>query len=183
MKEQSTVLQQHNDLLIELTMDCYQKCIEIGYLLVPALCAVRAEMDFPINVEVYRELMERTRAEMEHSVSSFIENVKSQSKAVLSTETSMTLKTLNTSKLSYETAMRTAADLYAKKIIDEQMKAEVIRYGHIYMTAHNQAVEIMAAGGQGIEAQLHQVNIALADLLEVIGPYLAKEENLWNGKT
>ncbi len=85
INEQTAILQQYNDLLIELTMNCYQKCIELGYLLVPALCSMRAEMDIPINIEQYRELIERTRAEMEKSISAFIENVKLQSKACLST--------------------------------------------------------------------------------------------------
>lgn len=84
MAEQKDIAQQYNDLLLELITNCYQKCIELGYLLVPALCSIRAEIDMPINIEQYRELIERTRAEMEISFSAFIENIKVQAKTFLS---------------------------------------------------------------------------------------------------
>jgi len=84
MQEQQSILQQYNDLLIELTTNCYQKCIELGYLLVPTLCSIRDEMDMPIDIDRYRELIEHTRAEMETSFSAFIENIKVQSKTFLS---------------------------------------------------------------------------------------------------
>lgn len=84
IQEQSELFKKYNDLLMELTINCYQRCIELGYLVVPALCAIRAEMDFPFNIELYRKLVEEKRAEMENSMLTFIEIIKSQSKAYLS---------------------------------------------------------------------------------------------------
>ncbi len=78
--EHVLVLQQHGVLLMALIKDCYQKAIEIGHVLVPALCAVRNEMDIPIDTNRYRLLMEETRAEMEGDLNRFIDNIQSKLK-------------------------------------------------------------------------------------------------------
>jgi len=75
------VLQQHGYLIIELTKDCYQKTNEISQVLVPALCAVRTEMDFPFDANRYRLLMEEIRAEMEKALNHFTNNIQSKLKA------------------------------------------------------------------------------------------------------
>jgi hypothetical protein len=65
---------------MDLMKDCYQKAIEIGHVLVPALCAVRNEMDIPIDANRYRLLMEETRAEMEGALNRFIDSIQSKFK-------------------------------------------------------------------------------------------------------
>jgi len=76
--EHMLVLQEHGVFLMGLMKDCYKKAIEIGYLLVPALCAIRNEIDMPIDADGYRSLMEETRAEMEISLNRFIDNIQSK---------------------------------------------------------------------------------------------------------
>jgi hypothetical protein len=78
--EHAKILQQHGVLLMNLMKDGYQKVIEIGHVLVPALCAVRNEMDIPIDANRYRQLMEETRAEMEGALNHFIDNIQSKLK-------------------------------------------------------------------------------------------------------
>ncbi len=76
--ERETIQQQYNDLLIELVKACYQKSMEIGHVLVPALCDVRKEMGMPIDADRYLQLMEQTRTEMEAALTQLINAVQSK---------------------------------------------------------------------------------------------------------
>jgi hypothetical protein len=78
--EHLLLLRQHGILLMEVIKDCHQKAIEIGNVLVPALCAVRNEMDMPIDAKRYLALMEETRAEIEVSLNRFIESIQTKLK-------------------------------------------------------------------------------------------------------
>lgn len=56
------------------------------------------------------------------------------------TFTNNAYKSLSVSKVTYDSALSTAADLYEKGILDEEDRAIVIKYGRLYKQAHNSAV-------------------------------------------
>lgn len=94
-----------------------------------------------------------------------------------------TYKMLATSQVSYDTAMKMAADLYAQQRISDAEKAHIIEIGTVYATAHNNAVEALAryektkdAEEQAkMSAMIGAAAVALTDLLELIQPYLGGE--------
>lgn len=82
--------------------------------------------------------------------------------------------TMKASKLTYETAMHSAADLYALKLITDEEKAKVIEYGNIYMKAHNTVVsafQLYMTDTVNItkqEAYTLAINIASQELLKLV---------------
>lgn len=56
------------------------------------------------------------------------------------TFTNNAYKSLSVSKVTYDSALSTAADLYAKDILSEDERENVIKYARIYKDAHNSAV-------------------------------------------
>ena len=96
-----------------------------------------------------------------------------------------TYKLLTVSNISYDTAMKTAADLYAQKRITEEQKAEIIKIGKTFAGAHNAAVEALASyeetkavsEQEKMSIQIVMASEALAEILNLIKPYLLKEVN------
>lgn len=95
-----------------------------------------------------------------------------------------TSKLLTVSNVSYDTAMKTVADLYAQKRITDEQKNEIVKVGKTFATAHNAAVEALAqyeetkdmAEQDKMTAQIAIATKALAELLNMVKPYLTKEE-------
>jgi len=95
-----------------------------------------------------------------------------------------TYKLLSISNVSYDTAMKTAADLYGQKRITDEQKAEIIKIGKTFAGAHNAAVEALASyeetkavsEQEKMSAQIEIASKALAELLNLIKPYLTKDE-------
>ena len=95
-----------------------------------------------------------------------------------------TYKLLTVSNVSYDTAMKTAADLYSQKRITDEQKAEIIKIGKTFAGAHNAAVEALAsyeetkavAEQEKMSAQIAIASKALAELLNLVKPYLTKDE-------
>ena len=94
-----------------------------------------------------------------------------------------TYKLLTVSKVSYDTAMKTAADLYSQKRITDEQKAEIIKIGKTFAGAHNTAVEALAryeetkavVEQQKMSEQIAIASEALAEILNLIKPYLLTE--------
>jgi len=95
-----------------------------------------------------------------------------------------TYKLLTVSNVSYDTAMKTAADLYAQKRITDEQKAEIIKIGKTFAGAHNAAVEALAryeetkalAEQEKMSQQIAIASEALSQILNLIKPYLTKKE-------
>ena len=95
-----------------------------------------------------------------------------------------TYKLLTVSNVSYDTAMKTVADLYSQKRITDEQKAEIIKIGKTFAGAHNAAVEALAsyeetkavAEQEKMSAQIAIASKALAELLNLVKPYLTKDE-------
>ena len=95
-----------------------------------------------------------------------------------------TYKLLTVSNVSYDTAMKTAADLYSQKRITDEQKAEIIKIGKTFAEAHNAAVEALASyeetkavsEQEKMSAQISIASNALAEILNLIKPYLTKDE-------
>jgi hypothetical protein len=91
-----------------------------------------------------------------------------------------TYKLLTVSNVSYDTAMKTAADLYAQKRITIEQKNEIIKIGKTFAGAHNAAVEALAcyeetkdvSEQEKMSAQIVIASEALTNLLALIKPYL-----------
>ena len=91
-------------------------------------------------------------------------------------------KTLAISKTTYDTTLTMAGDLYRQGAITEQTKEQAIKYGTVFMLAHNQAVvallEFQAIStkeaGEKANATLLAVSSALSRLLDFLEPYIAK---------
>lgn len=95
-----------------------------------------------------------------------------------------TTKLLTVSNVSYDTAMKTVADLYMQKRITIEQKAEIIKIGKTFAKAHNASVEALAcyeetkslAEQEKMSAQISMATKALTELLDLIKPYLTKDE-------
>ena len=95
-----------------------------------------------------------------------------------------TYKLLTVSNVSYDTAMKTVADLYSQKRITDEQKVEIIKIGKTFAGAHNAAVEALAsyeetkavAEQEKMSAQIAIASKALAELLNLVKPYLTKDE-------
>ena len=94
-----------------------------------------------------------------------------------------TYKLLTVSDVSYDTAMKTAADLYAQKRITDEQKAEIIKIGKTFSRAHNAAVNVLlryketknTADQEKMSEQIAIASTALSEILNLIKPYLIKE--------
>lgn len=82
-------------------------------------------------------------------------------------------KTLVLSQHTYDTTLTSMGELYKEGVITDAQKDEAIKLGRTYMTAHNDAVDVLVAyeeaGGQGsqeaIKAAVDKASAALADLI------------------
>ena len=91
-----------------------------------------------------------------------------------------TYKLLKVSNISYDTAMKTAADLYVQGRITNDQKAEIIKIGKIFAGAHNAAVDALASyeetksasEQEKMSVQIAIASKALGDMLALIKPYL-----------
>lgn len=83
-------------------------------------------------------------------------------------------KSLATMNKTYNATMRSFADLYRPKLIDEQVKAKAIEYGTAFQRAYNKAVD---AAENDDFSSVSGVSVALADLLDFVQPYLFKGGN------
>ena len=87
---------------------------------------------------------------------------------------------LAVSQQSYDGAMTVFAGLVKEGQIDDSVKAQVIEVAAIYAQAHNAAVDALltykstedATELKTAQAQLALLSSALADLLDIMGPYL-----------
>ena len=87
---------------------------------------------------------------------------------------------LQVSKVSYETAMKTAAGLHKEGRIDNEQKAEIIAVARAYMTAHNEAVETLAVYEETknkveldrLELMIVRASEALSEILKLVEKYL-----------
>jgi len=94
-----------------------------------------------------------------------------------------TYKMLSASQISYDTALKTAADLYHHGRLTEAQKVKVLEIGEVYYHAHNAAVEALAryeetkdlAEQELLTAQIEIAADALSRLLALIRPYLEVE--------
>jgi len=92
-------------------------------------------------------------------------------------------KALEVSKTSYETARSIANDLYVQGKITEEKKVEIETAAKSFAKAHNAAVEALAKyretktleSQELAEKQVLLASSALADLLNILKPYLLKE--------
>ena len=95
-----------------------------------------------------------------------------------------TYKLLTVSNVSYDTAMKTAADLYVQERITDDQKAEIIKIGKIFAAAHNAAIESLAryeetkavSEQEKMSKQITMASGALAEILNLIKPYLMEEK-------
>jgi len=68
--------------------------------------------------------------------------------------------------------MKSFADLYRQKLIDDQVKA--IKYGSAFQRAYNKAVD---AAENNDFSSISGVSVTLAQLLDFVQPYLFKGGN------
>ena len=83
----------------------------------------------------------------------------------------MAYKSLATMNKTYNATMKSFADLYRQKLIDDQVKAKAIEYGTAFQRAYNQAVD---AAENDDFSFISGVSVALAELLDFVQPYLIK---------
>lgn len=94
-----------------------------------------------------------------------------------------TYKMLSASQISYDTALKAAADLYRQGRMSDDQKVKVIEIGEVYAEAHNAAVEALAryeetkdlAEQEIMTKQIEIAAQALSELLALIRPYLEVE--------
>jgi|GEM_PF-3084593 ABC-type glycerol-3-phosphate transport system substrate-binding protein len=80
-------------------------------------------------------------------------------------------KSLATMNKTYNATMRSLAELYRQKLIDEQVKAKAIEYGTAFQQAYNKALDAAENDDFG---SISGVSMALAELLDFVQPYLIK---------
>jgi len=80
-------------------------------------------------------------------------------------------KSLATMNKTYNATMKSFADLYRQKLIDDQVKAKAIEYGTAFQRAYNKAVD---AAENDDFSSISGVSVALAELLDIVQPYLIK---------
>jgi ABC-type glycerol-3-phosphate transport system substrate-binding protein len=94
-----------------------------------------------------------------------------QAAAVQDSPKTVAYKSLATMSKTYTTTMQTIADLYKQGLVNDQIKAQAIKYGNAFKKAEDQVITQMEAGG---DFSLSGVSAALADLLALAQPYLLK---------
>ena len=83
---------------------------------------------------------------------------------------------------AYDVVMQGMADLYQQKLIGEDVRTQVVKYGRAYKLAHNGVVEALAVyeekGGQqnkdAVTAAATKASEALAQLIAYAKPFLLK---------
>jgi hypothetical protein len=95
----------------------------------------------------------------------------SQQAAAQDSPRTVAYKSLATMNKTYNATMKSFADLYRQKLIDDQVKAKAIEYGTAFQRAYNKAVDAAENDDFG---SISGVSVALADLLDFVQPYLVK---------
>jgi ABC-type glycerol-3-phosphate transport system substrate-binding protein len=80
-------------------------------------------------------------------------------------------KSLATMNKTYNATMRSLADLYRQKLIDDQVKGKAVEYGTAFQQAYNKALD---AAENDDFSSISGVSVALAELLDFIQPHLVK---------
>ena len=62
----------------EYIKECISESIRLSPLLVPAVCAVRKELELPFSEEMYIEMIEEGIKKQESNLNEFIQNVRTQ---------------------------------------------------------------------------------------------------------
>jgi hypothetical protein len=91
-------------------------------------------------------------------------------------------QSLSASKVSYDMALSTASDLYARGLMSDADKGKIIEIGKQYKTAHNAAVlayrQFVASGLDSdkltYEQKLVEASKILSELLLLIEPYVVE---------
>jgi hypothetical protein len=91
-----------------------------------------------------------------------------------------TYRTLSISKVTYETAMEIAGDLYSSGTIDDCQKDEIIALATTYQSAHNQAVlafqkannSDLFSDQQDYLTKLSKASELLSNLILYLKPYI-----------
>jgi ABC-type glycerol-3-phosphate transport system substrate-binding protein len=94
-----------------------------------------------------------------------------QQAAVQDSPRTVAFKSLATMNKTYNATMKSLADLYRQKLIDEQVKGKAIEYGTAFQRAYNKALD---AAENDDFSSISGVSMALADLLDFVQPYLIK---------
>jgi hypothetical protein len=95
----------------------------------------------------------------------------SQQVSVQDSPRTVAYKSLATMNKTYNATMKSFADLYRQKLIDDQVKAKAIEYGTAFQRAYNMAVD---AAEKDDFSSISGVSMALAQLLDFVQPYLIK---------
>lgn len=95
----------------------------------------------------------------------------SQQAAAQDSPRTVAYKSLATMNKTYNATMKSLADLYRQKLIDDQVKAKAIEYGTVFQLAYNKALD---AADNNDFGSISGVSVALADLLDFVQPYLIK---------
>jgi len=95
----------------------------------------------------------------------------SQQAAAPESPRTVAYKSLATANKTYTATMKSFADLYRQKLIDDQIKAKAIEYGRDFQRAYNKALD---AAENDDFSSVSAVSVALADLLDFVQPYLIK---------
>ncbi|MEW6657263.1 MAG: hypothetical protein AB1424_01255 [Thermodesulfobacteriota bacterium] len=80
-------------------------------------------------------------------------------------------KSLATMNKTYNATMKSLADLYRQKLVDDQVKARAIEYGTVFQRAYNKALD---AAEYDDFSSISGVSVALAELIDFVQPYLIK---------
>lgn len=74
-EERDQLIVLNNKELLQFIKECFRASKEVGEYFVPAIQAVREEMDIPFDKKEYKETLERSWKTAEQSLSEFIENI------------------------------------------------------------------------------------------------------------
>lgn len=95
----------------------------------------------------------------------------SQQAGVQDTPRTVAYKSLATMNKTYNATMKSFADLYRQKLIDDQVKTKAIEYGTAFQRAYNKALD---AAENDDFSSVSGVSMALTELLDFVQPYLIK---------
>ncbi|MBI4825332.1 MAG: hypothetical protein HY807_02780 [Nitrospirae bacterium] len=73
--ERDQLLALNNQELVNFTKDCFQASKKVGNFFIPAIQAIREEMDIPFDEDGYKDTIERSWSKAERSMSKFIEEL------------------------------------------------------------------------------------------------------------
>lgn len=100
------------------------------------------------------------------------------------TFTANSYKALSAAAVTYDTTMKSAADLYKQGKVTDEQKAKIVEIGNYYWAAYHVAVDALAAYEATSSAEdkdrvtvaLSRMSAFLAQLVEYVTPFLDKKE-------